>query len=89
VTTHDKFCDSHTHEAWCDCRKIDVIRADERAETVREEMAIRRRVLLNLKAQVDGLRCPILGAPHSYMGFGHDCHVKREEVLALIEEAQP
>lgn len=29
MSEHDKFCDSRTHEAWCDCRKIEVIRADE------------------------------------------------------------
>ena len=36
MAEHDKFCDSRTHESWCDCRKIDVIRADAREQIVRD-----------------------------------------------------
>jgi hypothetical protein len=51
-----------------------IIRADERAETIREEMALRRRVLLNLRAKVEEL-------PAEGNGL-----IWRKQVLALLDE---
>jgi hypothetical protein len=60
-----------------------IIRADERAETIREEMALRRRVLLNLRAQVEAL--PSTSLVSAVEVWNGEYVVRLRDVLALLD----